>query len=82
MISLSCNLKCCPATIYNKYIINRQYIAEFAFAIVICHVPHNKSELVLWWRQRLGTVIKEINVLSPVLDGEAISDYSLTCLPV
>lgn len=64
--------------IYCKHIA----IDRISFAVAICHVPHNKPGPVLWRRQQLGTVIKEINVLSPVLDGEAISDYSLTCMPV
>lgn len=64
--------------IYCKHI----EVDRISVFIAICHVPHNKPGPVLWWRQGLGTVIKEINVLCPVLDGEAISDCSLTCMPV
>lgn len=63
------------------YSITNVYVGRL-FVIAICLESCNKSELVLLWRQRLGTVIKEMNGLSPVLDCEAISNQALTCLPV
>lgn len=63
------------------YSITNVYVGRL-FVIALCLESCNKSELVLLWRQRLGTVIKEMNGLSPVLDCEAISKRALTCLPV